>query len=60
MLTHRFSTAIINTRGTGELQGPSIGFRTMTRDTLAQVSGGQTYNTNYVSAKKSWQGRDKG
>ncbi|THX93660.1 cutinase [Aureobasidium pullulans] len=40
---------IISTRGTGELQGPSAGFRTMNQQTLAQVSGGTVYNTVYLA-----------
>ncbi|KAL1311453.1 hypothetical protein AAFC00_004398 [Neodothiora populina] len=38
---------IISTRGTGELQGPSAGFRTMNSNILSQVPGGQVYNTVY-------------
>lgn len=38
---------LINTRGTGEPQAESSGFRTMNRNTLAQKSGGQVYNTVY-------------
>jgi len=40
---------IINTRGTGEPQGPSAGFRTMNRNIQAQVSGGSVYNTVYAA-----------
>jgi hypothetical protein len=40
---------IISTRGTGELQGPSAGFRTMNSQTLAQVPGGTVYNTVYLA-----------
>jgi hypothetical protein len=40
---------IISTRGTGELQGPSSGFRTMNSQTLAQVPGGTVYNTVYLA-----------
>lgn len=41
---------IISTRGTGELQGPSAGFRGMIRDTLAQVPGGVEHDTIYPAA----------
>jgi len=43
------SYTIISTRGTGELQGPSAGFRTMNSQTLAQVPGGTVYNTVYLA-----------
>lgn len=43
------SYTIINTRGTGELQGPSSGFTTINTKVLAQVSGGKTYNTVYLA-----------
>lgn len=39
--------AIINTRGTGEAQGPSAGFTTMNRNVQSQKSGGKIYNTVY-------------
>ncbi|GAB7365786.1 hypothetical protein MBLNU230_g7120t1, partial [Neophaeotheca triangularis] len=39
--------AIINTRGTGERQGPSSGFLTMNRNIQSQVPGGSVYNTVY-------------
>nr|CFW93879.1 cutinase 1 [Blastobotrys adeninivorans] len=38
---------IIDTRGTGELQGPSAGFITMNRNILSQVPGGVEYDTVY-------------
>ena len=38
---------IIDTRGNGTPQGPSVGFRTMNANILRQVSGGATYNTVY-------------
>ncbi|CAG2003247.1 unnamed protein product [Fusarium graminearum] len=41
------SYTIINTRGTGEMQGPSSGFRTMNSQITSQVSGGKIYNTVY-------------
>ncbi|KAJ9613323.1 hypothetical protein H2200_003265 [Cladophialophora chaetospira] len=41
------SYTIISTRGTGEAQGPSAGFRTMNARILAQVPGGKIYNTVY-------------
>ncbi|KAK4953827.1 hypothetical protein LTR10_008431 [Elasticomyces elasticus] len=40
---------IIDTRGTGEVQGESSGFRTMNSNIRSQVSGGQTYNTVYAA-----------
>ncbi|KAK3627837.1 hypothetical protein LTR56_018953 [Elasticomyces elasticus] len=40
---------IIDTRGTGEAQGESSGFRTMNANIRSQVSGGQTYNTVYAA-----------
>ncbi|KAK3669943.1 hypothetical protein LTR78_010194 [Recurvomyces mirabilis] len=40
---------IINTRGTGEAQGPSSGFRTMNSKIQREVSGGTIYNTVYVA-----------
>lgn len=41
------SYTIIDTRGTGELQGPSSGFRTMNNNIQQQVPGGKVYNTVY-------------
>ena len=41
------SYVIINTRGTGEMQGQSSGFRTMNRNVMAKKSGGSIYNTVY-------------
>jgi hypothetical protein len=41
------SYTIINTRGTGELQGPSSGFRQMNSNIQKQVPGGKVYNTMY-------------
>ncbi|KAF9766774.1 hypothetical protein IL306_000777 [Fusarium sp. DS 682] len=41
------SYTIINTRGTGEVQGQSSGFRTMNSRIMSQVSGGKVYNTVY-------------
>lgn len=43
------SYTIINTRGTGELQGESAGFRTINSRVRAAVSGGKTYNTVYTA-----------
>ncbi|KAK4556947.1 hypothetical protein LTR86_005928 [Recurvomyces mirabilis] len=40
---------IINTRGTGEIQGPSSGFRTMNSNVQQQVSGGTIYSTVYAA-----------
>lgn len=39
--------AIIDTRGTGEQQGPSAGFLTMNHNILSQIPGGVVYNTVY-------------
>ncbi|PSK58714.1 hypothetical protein B9Z65_6729 [Elsinoe australis] len=41
------SYTIINTRGTGEAQGESSGFRTMNSNIRSQKSGGKIYNTVY-------------
>lgn len=41
------SYTIINTRGTGEPQGPSAGFRTMNSRVTSALSGGKIYNTVY-------------
>jgi predicted esterase len=41
------SYTIINTRGTGEAQGPSAGFRTMNQRVQAALTGGKIYNTVY-------------
>lgn len=38
---------IINTRGTGEIQGQSAGFRTMNSRITSQLSGSTIYNTVY-------------
>lgn len=38
---------LISTRGTGEDQGPSIGFKTMISDTLDQLPNGMEYDTVY-------------
>lgn len=43
------SYTIINTRGTGEAQGPSAGFRTMNSRVTAALSGGKIYNTVYAA-----------
>ncbi|KAK8061763.1 cutinase [Apiospora phragmitis] len=43
------SYTIINTRGTGELQGPSAGFMVINRQVLADVPGGKVYNTVYLA-----------
>lgn len=48
-LTFPLHVAIIVTRGTGELQGPSIAFRTMVSQALSQAPGGVEYDTVYVS-----------
>ncbi|KAJ1030232.1 hypothetical protein NDA16_001143 [Ustilago loliicola] len=41
------SYTVIDTRGTGELQGPSAGFRTMNQKIFSTVSGGVEYDTVY-------------
>lgn len=43
------SYTIINTRGTGEIQGPSAGFRTMNSQITSQLPGGKIYNTVYLA-----------
>lgn len=43
------SYTIIDTRGTGEAQGPSAGFRTMNSNIQQKVSGGKVYNTVYAA-----------
>jgi hypothetical protein len=43
------SYTIIDTRGTGELQGPSAGFRTMNSNIMRQVPGGKVYDTVYAA-----------
>lgn len=43
------SYTIINTRGTGEPQGPSAGFRTMNSRVTSTLSGGKIYNTVYAA-----------
>ena len=40
---------IIDTRGTGEAQGPSSGFRTMNSRIFSTVSGGTEYDTVYAA-----------
>ena len=41
------SYTIINTRGTGESQGPSAGFTTMNSRVTVALSGGKIYSTVY-------------
>ncbi|EPQ26810.1 uncharacterized protein PFL1_05788 [Pseudozyma flocculosa PF-1] len=41
------SYTVITTRGTGEAQGPSAGFRTMNSQLTSSTSGGKLYNTVY-------------
>jgi hypothetical protein len=41
------SYIIIDTRGTGEMQGPSAGFRTMNKNIQSKMPGGSVYNTVY-------------
>lgn len=44
------SYVIINTRGTGEAQGESSGFRTMNSRITSQLEGGTIYNTVYPAS----------
>ncbi|KAF2217589.1 carbohydrate esterase family 5 protein [Cercospora zeae-maydis SCOH1-5] len=44
------SYTIINTRGTGESQGESSGFRTMNANVRGAVPGGKVYNTVYPAS----------
>ncbi|WPH03557.1 putative cutinase 1 [Acrodontium crateriforme] len=44
------SYTIIDTRGTGEAQGPSAGFLTMNSNVQAKLSGGKVYNTVYAAS----------
>jgi hypothetical protein len=46
---------LINTRGTGEPPGTSIGFRPMLNDILAAVPGGSIYDTRYPAAPDATQ-----
>jgi len=41
------SYTLLNTRGTGEPQGESSGFRTMNANVMSQLPGGKLYNTVY-------------
>lgn len=41
------SYTVINTRGTGERQGESAGFRTMNKNVQSAVPGGKIYSTVY-------------
>ncbi|KIS69155.1 uncharacterized protein UMAG_02506 [Mycosarcoma maydis] len=41
------SYVLIDTRGTGEFQGPSLGFRIMNAKILSSVTGGSEYDTIY-------------
>ncbi|KAH6655960.1 A cutinase-like protein from cryptococcus Sp [Truncatella angustata] len=43
------SYTIINTRGTGELQGQSAGFTSINSQVTSQLSGGKIYNTVYAA-----------
>ena len=43
------SYTIINTRGTGEMQGESSGFVAINRRLTAEVPGGKVYNTVYLA-----------
>ncbi|KAK6829498.1 cutinase [Apiospora arundinis] len=43
------SYTIINTRGTGEPQGQSLGFAAINRRLTAEVPGGKVYNTVYLA-----------
>ncbi|TIA19731.1 cutinase [Aureobasidium pullulans] len=44
------NTALIETRGTGEPQGPSNSFKTMDAAIIAQLAGGTEYNTVYPAS----------
>lgn len=46
---------LINTRGTGEPQRTSIGFRAMLNEILAAVPGGSVYDTRYLAAPDATQ-----
>jgi hypothetical protein len=46
---------LINTRGTGEPQGESIGFRDIIAEILRSVPGGTSYNTRYPAAPDATQ-----
>lgn len=46
---------LINTRGTGEPQAPSIGFRKMIEEILSEVPGGTSYDTRYLAAPDATQ-----
>ena len=46
---------LINTRGTGEPQGTSIGFRAMLNEILAAVPAGSVYDTRYLAAPDATQ-----
>lgn len=50
-----YSYVLINTRGTGEPPGTSIGLRAMLNDILAAVPGGSTYDTRYPAAPDATQ-----
>jgi hypothetical protein len=43
------SYTIVNTRGTGEPQGPSAGFRTINSRVTSTLPGGTVYNTVYTA-----------
>ncbi|KAI4754096.1 cutinase [Aureobasidium sp. EXF-3400] len=43
-------SAIIDTRGTSEQQGPSAGFITMNQNIMSQLPNGKIYNTVYPAA----------
>ena len=51
------SYVIINTRGTGEMQGQSSGFRTMNRNAMAKRPGGSIYNTVYSAGITQMSGK---
>lgn len=44
------SYTLIDTRGTGEAQGPSEGFITMNKNIMSQLSGGKEYDTVYPAS----------
>lgn len=41
---------LIDTRGTGEAQGPSSGFRTMNSNIMSKLAGGKEYDTVYPAS----------
>lgn len=50
-----YNYVLINSRGTGEPQGESLGFRGMIKEVLAELPGGDSYNTVYPAAPDATQ-----